>query len=102
MIDYSAYEYLKIEVAERVATVTINRPEQLNAVHAALHHEFEQIWLEVRQKVQSRLSRAEVIDGGQKTPRTVRLQNRQQMAMISNLAASGRAAPSTSGQPASP
>jgi len=47
MIDYSAYEFLKIEVAERVATVTINRPEQLNAVHAALHHEFEQIWLDL-------------------------------------------------------
>ena len=39
MMDYSEYEYLKIEVAERVATVTINRPDQLNAVHAALHHE---------------------------------------------------------------
>jgi len=51
--------------------------------------EFEQIWLEVRQKVQSRLSRAEVIDGGQKTPRTVRLQSRQQMAMISNLVVFG-------------
>src|SRR5258705_14003298 len=49
MIDYSAYEYLKMEVAERVATVTINRPEQLNAVHAALHHEFEQIWLDLAQ-----------------------------------------------------
>jgi enoyl-CoA hydratase len=42
--DYSAYEFLKVEVAERVATVTINRPESRNAVVAALHHEFEQIW----------------------------------------------------------
>ncbi len=47
MLDYSAYEFLQIEVAERVATVTLNRPAQLNAVHAALHHEFEQIWLEL-------------------------------------------------------
>src|SRR5712691_11094784 len=47
MRDYSAYEFLQIEVAERVATVTLNRPAQLNAVHAALHHEFEQIWLEL-------------------------------------------------------
>ncbi len=47
MVDYSGYEYLKIEVANRVATVTINRPQQLNAVNAALHHEFEQIWLEL-------------------------------------------------------
>ena len=49
MIDYSTYEFLKIEVAERVATVTLNRPAQLNAVNAALHHEFEQIWLELAQ-----------------------------------------------------
>src|SRR5204862_7069007 len=48
-MDYSAYECLKIEVAERVATVTINRHEHLNAVHAALHHEFEQIWLDLAQ-----------------------------------------------------
>src|ERR1700736_1362422 len=46
-MDYSAYEFLKIEIADRVATVTINRPERLNAVNAALHHEFEQIWLDL-------------------------------------------------------
>ena len=49
MMDYSEYEYLKIEVADRVATVTINRPDQRNAVHAALHNEFEQIWLDLAQ-----------------------------------------------------
>ena len=50
MMDYSDYEYLKIEVADRVATVTINRLERLNAVNAALHHEFEQIWLDLAQE----------------------------------------------------
>lgn len=49
MIDYSEYEFLKIEIADRIATVTLNRPEQLNAVNAALHHEFEQIWLDLAQ-----------------------------------------------------
>jgi enoyl-CoA hydratase len=49
MIDYSDYEFLKVEVAERVATVTLNRAEKLNAVNAALHHEFEQIWLDLAQ-----------------------------------------------------
>ena len=49
MLDYTDYEYLHVEVADRVATVTINRPEQRNAVHAALHHEFEQIWLDLAQ-----------------------------------------------------
>jgi enoyl-CoA hydratase len=43
-MDYSAYEFLKIEVSERVATVTLNRPEVRNAINSALHHEFEQIW----------------------------------------------------------
>ncbi len=46
--DYSDYEFLKVEVAERVATITINRPDRLNAVHNELHHELEQIWLDVR------------------------------------------------------
>ena len=46
--DYSDYEFLKVDVAERVATITINRPDSLNAVHNALHHELEQIWLDVR------------------------------------------------------
>ena len=43
MMDYSAYEFLKVEVAARVATVTINRPQHSNAVNAAVHHEFEQV-----------------------------------------------------------
>jgi enoyl-CoA hydratase len=47
MMDYSSYEFLKVEVANRVATVTLNRPDKLNAVNAALHHEFEQIWLDL-------------------------------------------------------
>ena len=46
-MDYSEYEFLKIEVAERVATVKINRPEASNAINAALHHEFEQIWIDL-------------------------------------------------------
>jgi enoyl-CoA hydratase len=47
VMDYSAYEFLKVEVSNRVATVTINRPEVRNAVNAALHHEFEQIWIDL-------------------------------------------------------
>src|SRR5215470_19313044 len=47
MTDYSEYEFLKIEVANRVATVTLNRPDKLNAVNAAMHHEFEQIWIDL-------------------------------------------------------
>jgi enoyl-CoA hydratase len=47
-IDYGDYEFLNIAVADRIATITINRPDRLNAVHNALHHELEQIWIDVR------------------------------------------------------
>ena len=46
--DYSDYEFLKVDVADRVATITINRPDSLNAVNNVVHHELEQIWLDVR------------------------------------------------------
>jgi enoyl-CoA hydratase/carnithine racemase len=42
-IDYGEYEFLNVAVADRIATITINRPDRLNAVHNALHHELEQI-----------------------------------------------------------
>jgi enoyl-CoA hydratase/carnithine racemase len=47
-IDYAEYEFLNVAVADRIATITINRPDRLNAVHNALHHELEQIWIDVR------------------------------------------------------
>ena len=47
-IDCGEYEFLNVAVADRIATIIINRPDRLNAVHNALHHELEQIWLDVR------------------------------------------------------
>ncbi len=47
-IDYSDYEFLKVDVVDRVATITINRPDSLNAVNAIVHHELEQVWIDVR------------------------------------------------------
>jgi enoyl-CoA hydratase len=47
-IDYGEYEFLNVAVADHIATITINRPDRLNAVHNALHHELEQIWIDVR------------------------------------------------------
>jgi enoyl-CoA hydratase len=44
MPDYSRYEFIKVEKAERVATVTLNRPDRLNAVNPGLHHELMTIW----------------------------------------------------------
>jgi enoyl-CoA hydratase len=44
MADYSRYEFIKVEKANKVATVTLNRPNSLNAVNSALHHELVKIW----------------------------------------------------------
>lgn len=44
MPDYSRYEFIKVEKAARVATVTLNRPDRLNAVNPVLHHELMTIW----------------------------------------------------------
>ena len=47
-MDYGDYEYLKVETVDRVATLTINRPDSLNAVNSRMHHELEQIWIDLR------------------------------------------------------
>ena len=38
------YKFLQIEIADNVATVTINRPEVLNGLHPEAHSEMERIW----------------------------------------------------------
>ena len=47
MPDYSRYEFIKVEKADRVATVTLNRPDKLNAVNPGLHHELMTIWIDL-------------------------------------------------------
>ena len=37
MIDYGKYRSIKVERENRLATVTLNRPEALNAVNSELH-----------------------------------------------------------------
>ena len=39
MSDYSKYETIKVEKANRVATVTLNRPDSLNAVNPRCPHD---------------------------------------------------------------
>ena len=38
------YKFLQIEIADNVATVTINRPEVLNGLHPEAHSEMERVW----------------------------------------------------------
>jgi enoyl-CoA hydratase/carnithine racemase len=47
MADYSRYKCIKVEKADKVATVTLNRPDSLNAVNDALHHELVTIWMDL-------------------------------------------------------
>ena len=41
------YEFLTIEKSEGVLTLTLNRPDRLNAIHAGAHAELEHAWLEI-------------------------------------------------------
>jgi enoyl-CoA hydratase/carnithine racemase len=47
MPDYSRYHTLQIDRADQVATVTLNRPESLNAVNEQMHTELETLFAEV-------------------------------------------------------
>ena len=44
MSSYAKYECLKVEVAEKVATVTLNRPQARNAINQKLIRELRTIW----------------------------------------------------------
>ncbi|MBI3327514.1 MAG: enoyl-CoA hydratase/isomerase family protein, partial [Nitrospinae bacterium] len=47
MPDYSRYETLKIDITEQVATITLHRPEVLNAVNPLMHRELEELFGEI-------------------------------------------------------
>ena len=47
MTDYSRYGTLKIDVKDQVATITLNRPESLNAVNPQMHTELEELFGEI-------------------------------------------------------
>jgi enoyl-CoA hydratase len=47
--DYSKYRFLTVEkTAEKVAIVTLNRPERRNAVDAGLHTDMSNVWADLR------------------------------------------------------
>ena len=46
--DYARYRYLLVDkAANGVTTITLNRPERLNAIDAEFHEELRDIWLDV-------------------------------------------------------
>ena len=47
MVDYGCYRYIKVERENRIALLTLNRPEVLNAVNMELHVELEDIFVDV-------------------------------------------------------
>jgi len=51
MTDYNRYEFIKVEKEGKLATLTLNRPESLNAIHPAFHTELENIWADVARDV---------------------------------------------------
>ncbi|MFH1488568.1 MAG: enoyl-CoA hydratase-related protein [Pseudomonadota bacterium] len=46
-MDYSRYEFIKVDREDRVAVFTINRPESLNSINQKLHTELEDIFGDV-------------------------------------------------------
>jgi len=46
-MSYEHYQYLLVEKTDGIATVTINRPETLNAVTPEVHAELEYIWIDL-------------------------------------------------------
>lgn len=47
MVDYARYQTIIVEKANKVVTITLNRPERLNAVNDVLHKELETLFGEI-------------------------------------------------------
>ncbi|MBC7381135.1 MAG: enoyl-CoA hydratase/isomerase family protein [Burkholderiaceae bacterium] len=46
-MNYESYKYLSIQREAGIATLTLNQPENRNAIHAEMHAELEKVWLEL-------------------------------------------------------
>ena len=49
------FEHVQFEIADHIATITLNRPERLNAFNRPMAHEFGEIWNLVRDDPQVRV-----------------------------------------------
>lgn len=45
--DYSRYRYLAVQREQGIATLTLNQPDNRNAIHAEMHAELEHVWLDL-------------------------------------------------------
>ncbi|MFO1199395.1 MAG: enoyl-CoA hydratase-related protein [Burkholderiaceae bacterium] len=45
--DYSRYRFISITRENGIATLTLNQPDNRNAIHAEMHAELEQVWLDL-------------------------------------------------------
>ena len=46
-IDYARYRYLTVQRDSGIATLTLNQADKRNAIHAEMHAELEQVWLDL-------------------------------------------------------
>jgi enoyl-CoA hydratase/carnithine racemase len=46
-VSYDKYQFIRVENRDGIATVTLNRPELLNAVNPEVHAELEYIWVDI-------------------------------------------------------
>lgn len=47
MVSYDGYEHLLVDIQDKVATVTLNRPESRNAMNRTLIRELHRIWVDL-------------------------------------------------------
>lgn len=46
-MNYDRYKYVTVQRERGIATLTLNQPDNRNAIHADMHAELEQIWLDL-------------------------------------------------------
>jgi len=47
MADYNNYEFIKVDKTNKLATVTLNRPDSLNAINPQFHRELERLGVDL-------------------------------------------------------
>ena len=57
--DYGRYRHIAVVRENGIATLTLNEPNNRNAIHAEMHAELERVWLDLVDVVSARLARAD-------------------------------------------